>query len=293
MNLLEIRRMVESCLSTAKGQVVNDVAIMSRASGSASGLPFEEWTKNKLNECGFKTFLQEEYLLEVVRELKEKGHSNSQIERIIRDTWWGTSNYMISRNQLNHAFNQHALNQNDPPAYQQSIADIILFYGNDLVDNINDIVAINVKSHNLDRPSRDPNIISAKRIIDYMKDILETKPSIIDKVNLWFIGIYYRQSSGYASIEEIYIKDFFRLDVKKIPTINFDAAIQIQWHVKDMVELESQDKLTFIESLAEEFNKRWVEFVDRRTASIEETLNTLRTLIKKYRNKKTLFDYMV
>jgi putative N-acetylmannosamine-6-phosphate epimerase len=106
-----------------------------------------------------------------------------------------------------------------------------------------------------------------------MKDILELKPEVLDKVNLWFIGIYYRQSENHTIIEDVYIKDFFKLDVKKIPVINFDAAIQIQWHVKDMVEIEDQDKLTFIEKLADTFMEQWQGHVKGKQEKYENTRN--------------------
>jgi len=292
MNLLELRKNLEACLQNSirdpnKGRVL----ISRRATGSASGLPFESWTRDMLRSCGFLAFLQEEFLEYVVKEMKHKGYASNRIEYMItKETWWGLGNYVISSSQLDAALRGRKI-----PTYQQSMADIILFYGNDIVQDLNDVILINVKSHDIDRESRDPNIISAKRVLEFFKDLLEKSirsksPQFIDKANLWFIGIYYKRYEGYSKIVGIYVKDFFKLDVTKIPVINFDAAIQIQWHVKNMIEREDIDKLSFIESLANEYLKRWQEFVKRRTIKLEETVNELKRLVNVLRNKNILMS---
>ncbi len=284
MDLAILRKNVELCFSSAiKDSEKRKVAVSRRATGSASGLPFEPWARDILQECGFSVFLQEEFIGTVVREMRKRGYTNDKISYIIRErTWWGMKDYMVSRKQL-----EAALKNTDIPTYQQSIADIVLFYGNDIVSELNNIVIINVKSHDIDRKSRDPNIISAKRVLEFFKDLLEkavTYPEFIDKANLWFIGFYYKRYRSYSEIKEIYVKDLFKLDVTRIPVINFDAAIQIQWHVKNMIEKEDMDKLKFIESLAEEYLKRWQEFVQKRTQKLEETIQELKSLIKKVKS---------
>ncbi len=284
MDLAILRKNVELCFYSAiKDSEKRKVAVSRGATGSASGLPFEPWARDILQECGFSVFLQEEFIGTVVREMRKRGYTNDKISYIIRKrTWWGMKDYMVSRKQL-----EAALKNTDIPTYQQSIADIVLFYGNDIVGELNNIVIINVKSHDIDRKSRDPNIISAKRVLEFFKDLLEkavTYPEFVDKANLWFIGFYYKRYRSYSEIKEIYVKDLFKLDVTRIPVINFDAAIQIQWHVKNMIEKEDMDKLKFIESLAEEYLKRWQEFVQKRTQKLEETIQELKSLIKKVKS---------
>jgi len=279
----------EKCLREAvKDPKKRRVEVSQRASGSASGLPFEPWTRDILRECGYTAFLQEEFIGEIVKKLKDKGYKESKIEETIREkTWWGMKDYMISRGQLEAAFKG-----NEIPAYQQSIADIVLFYGKNLAEDLNDVIIINVKSHDIDRESRDPNIISAKRILELSKDVLEkaiTHPEFINKLNLWFVGIYYKRRRGYGEIQEVHVKDFFKLDVTKIPVINFDAAIQIQWHVKNMIEKDDIDKLTFIENLAKEYIKRWNEFSRRRTQELEKTIENIKSLIERIKSQRRLF----
>ncbi len=289
MNLSNLRKQVEACLLNAiRNPQKRRISVSRRASGSASGLPFEPWTRDVLRNCGLSAFLQEEFIEVIVREMRKRGYDNERIVEIIKEkTWWGMKNYMISKRQL-----EAALNGTDIPTYQQSIADIVLFYGNDIINDINDIVIINVKSHDIDKESRDPNIISAKRVLEFFKDLLGKSiiyPDFIEKANLWFIGFYYKRYRGYGEIKEIHVKDFLKLDVTRIPVINFDAAIQIQWHVKNMVEKENIDKLEFIKNLAEECLKRWQEFVRKRTPKLEETVRELNTLIRKLKTQKKLF----
>ena len=283
-----LRNGIETCLREAiKDAEKRRIKISRRASGSASGLPFESWTKDVLSRCGYNVFLQEEFVGEVVKRLKEQQHAVSDIEKVIREkTWWGMKDYMVGKRQL-----EEALKGSEVSPYQQSVADIVLFYGKDLAKDLNDAILINVKSHDIDKESRDPNVISAKRILEFFIDILEkatTYPEFIDKVNLWFIGIYYKKGKEYSEIREVHVKDFFKLDVTQIPEINFDAAIQIQWHIKNMVEINNIDKLTFVENLAKEYAKRWKEFSKRRTQNIEETVKRLEDLITKIRNQKRL-----
>lgn len=284
--LTTLRSEVESCFhSIIKDPKRRKIPVSRRATGSASGLPFEPWARDILQDCGFSAFLQEEFIDTLVREMRKSGYNDNKISYIIKEeTWWGMKDYMVSRKQL-----EAALKNTDIPTYQQSIADIVLFYGNDIVSDHNDIIIINVKSHDIDRESRDPNIISAKRVLEFFKDLSKKAvayPDFIDKANLWFIGFYYKRYRNYSEIKEIYVKDLFKLDVTRIPVINFDAAIQIQWHVKNMIEKEDMDKLKFIESLAEEYLKRWQEFVQKRTQKLEETIHELKLLIKKVKAKE-------
>ncbi len=141
MDLAILRKNVELCFSSAiKDSEKRKVAVSRRATGSASGLPFEPWARDILQECGFSVFLQEEFIGTVVREMRKRGYTNDKISYIIRErTWWGMKDYMVSRKQL-----EAALKNTDIPTYQQSIADIVLFYGNDIVSELNNIVIINI-----------------------------------------------------------------------------------------------------------------------------------------------------
>ena len=126
MSLEELRKKVEGCLLEAiKDPNKRKVQVSRRATGSASGLPFEPWTKNILKESGFSVFLQEEFVEYIINEMRRRKYSKEKIKTLINEkTWWGVKNYVISRSQLNAAIRGTRI-----PTYQQSMADIVLFYG--------------------------------------------------------------------------------------------------------------------------------------------------------------------
>jgi len=282
----KVKLMVKECLDRYPNKVTE---IPERRHGSAAGLPLEEWAWKALRDpnCYLKAFLQEEFVGHVVVELRNRHFSPDAIKNIIkRTTWWG--DYVVSDSQLNAALNDKKI-----PIYQQSIADIIILYGEgeDIIRNLNDVLIINVKSHDVSRPSRPPNIISALRVLEFARDLLRKSqqyPDFIEKANLIFMGIYYRTKDNYAQITEVYVKDFFKLDVKRMPPINFDAAIQIQWHVKDMIEKPDIDKLTFFEGLARKYLDEWQKFMKERTTQVEDLVNELKRLIEVYRKQHDL-----
>jgi hypothetical protein len=278
MSYEEIKSKVVECLTKYPNKIVHGVS--RRAHGSAAGIPFEEWVVNALKSCKLNAFLQEEFVEYIVEELQRLGFSLNGIKRIIFEkTWWGS--YVVSENQLKAA---------KPSAYQQSLADVIVFYGENVSKELNNILIVNVKSHDLRKDSRPPNIISALRVLEFGKDLLmkaQHYPDFIDKANIIFVGIYYSVKDNNARIDSIHVKDFFKLDVDKMPPINFDAAIQIQWHVRDMVENPAIGKLTFLEKLARKYLTEWQEFVGKRTKHAGKLISELNELIEAYRKRQT------
>ena len=90
-----------------------------------------------------------------------------------------------------------------------------------------------------------------------------------------------RDSCACILQNEIYLKDLFKLKVFKIPEINFDAAIQLQWHIKEMEENPEQTKEKFIKDLAIEVQKRWKEFSERRTREFDDLVNSILSILRK------------
>jgi hypothetical protein len=257
--------------------------ISKRVHGSAAGIPFEDWVVNALKSCKLNAFLQEEFIEYVINEMREPGFSSKDVKNIIfEETWWGS--YVVSESQL-----EAVLKGKKPPIYQQSLADVIIFYGEDISRDLNDVLIINVKSHDESKLSRPPNIISALRALEFGKDLLmkaQRYPDFIDKANIIFVGIYYSTKDNHVYVIDVHVKDFFKLDVTRMPQINFDAAIQIQWHVRDMVENPAIDKLTFLENLAKKYLIEWQRFVGQRTKDVESLINDLNKLIETYREQQ-------
>lgn len=71
-----------------------------------------------------------------------------------------------------------------------------------------------------------------------------------------------------------------------MPPINFDAANQIQWHIKDMVENPSVDKLTFFKSIAKKYLDEWQKFMSLRTSDVRNLVGELERLIERFRQNK-------
>ena len=71
------------------------------------------------------------------------------------------------------------------------------------------------------------------------------------------------------------IRELFKLKLSELQQINFDAAIQIQWHVKDMIEAE-QARTTFIAELGDTFIAQWKSHSRNKTERYTELVKTLK-----------------
>ncbi len=192
-----------------------------------------------------------------VGELTEEAYG--QIQQI---AWWGS--LLSTKSAIQEYFKTGAAGE-----WQQAGADLVLIDGGPIFDSDSDVFLLNVKSHDVSRSSRPPNIMSALRLLRFLARLLESEnaESWLEQANLLFLAIDYDgQTSRYS---ETHLKDLFRLDVPRIPQINFDAAIQIQWQVGDMKEIE-QSKAEFIDRLLSRFLREWDRHREQKTRSFEE-----------------------
>ena len=231
--------------------VSKDVFIKSlndpEAYGHSAGTPLEYWVKEQLSDKGWKVYFPNEFLSEIFDGLKEL----AAIKDFLKCVFW--EKLLITKKQFEDFEQGKPLKR-----WQQEGADLVLFYGSNLIKEPNKVILLNVKSHELSRKSRDPNIMSAQRLIEFIKSLWNKKDGekLLESVRLWFIGVNYAATEKGGKIKCIFVKDLFKLDVSKIPQINFDAAIQIQWHVENMIEKE-QTNQEFALSLSKEFIERW------------------------------------
>lgn len=168
---------------------------------------------------------------------------------IISRTWWGK--LLLQKSPKFETYKQT----------QGLGADLISHYG-DGFDDLDGVILLNVKSRNLDRKGRHPNIISAYRLLDYFSSIGNEKPAgdSLDKVQYWVMGFDHKS----GLIQNVHVKDLFKLDVSKMPAINFDAALQLQWHVSEMETLPNQTNREFVSNFTEKFNADWIEHKEHR-----------------------------
>ena len=161
---------------------------------------------------------------------------------------------------------------------QQAGADIVIFYGSDLKKDSNNLIIINGKSTNTGGvKSMAPNLISIRKILlNHVKYIFAAFPDNAKKReelfslrNYWFIAIYTGKSSDGVKVEDVHLKDLYKNNVEKI-YINFSAALQLQLHVKDMEQIQSQTSKEFIAKLAVKVNIKWQEHCKKKNKEYQE-----------------------
>ena len=274
MNIRVFREAFESVLQ----EVLKDEAktsigepVSRDAHGHEVGRPIEDWLVRILNEyeVGTRSFLSHEFIENVLKAFGFKERQN--IDKFFQRPWWAS--LLVTKMQLTSFLRGEAV-----PRWQQAGADIVVFLGDDLETEFDKVVLLNVKGHNINRKSRPPNIMSAQRLLYFFNGILQRPASDLDKCNLWFVGTNYSIEGTRAKIEELYLRDLFLLDLEFLPQINFDAAIQLQWHVHDMVE-RRQTRLDFIESLADKFISEWRNHMNRKNEKYEELVTEIKGLI--------------
>jgi len=283
MGVEEIRQNIkELCLQINEFDEKNKpiITIPGGATGSAAGLPFEDWFRGILSKNTKDGVLGK---LEFVKYIMENYLCKTNLESLLKDTWWG------KLQQFTHETIRR-VEEREEPKLQQALGDIIVKYGDDL----NDVVLINVKATEINDNGpigRPPNIVSAFRLLEFLTELFDEKINLIDKVNVWLAGFYYIPiGSGKVRIEQSHYRDMFKLDLEKAPPINFDAAIQIQWHLGDMVEREKQTLDEFAKELGEKYLNEWKSFKKRRDEKMEKIVNKLFSAIERNHAQKKLSD---
>lgn len=236
--------------------------------GHQAGIPVEDWVKERLNEAlpDIHTYSTREFFQVVFCEY------SGDIEKLLESTWWGFKGYRGARLLITKGQIESIQSGESPDEWQQSGSDLVVYLGEDS-KSLYDIVAINVKSHNTSRESRDPNIMSAQRLLYFFKDLLD-RDFDLDRVAMWFLGVEYHVDETETLVENIHIRDLFSLDLDSLPLINFDAAIQIQWHVHNMVE-KTQSKREFMGNLAGVFMEQWSKHSSGKTKRYEKIVSEI------------------
>jgi len=242
------------------------------AYGHEAGAPAEEWVRLALLENKWNVFYPNQFLDEYLKPFKK---DRAFIQTQLAKVWW--SPLIITNKQIVEFLAGKPIGR-----WQQEAADLVLFYGSEISKEPEKVILINVKSHEVNRDSRAPNIISAQRLLEFCHFLLSQSDvkSSLDKLDYWFIGVSWQNDTKGAKIQGIFLKDLFKLDTEKIPQINFDAAIQIQWHVKDMKEIE-QTKLQFIERLANSFILQWRNHSKKKSDKYEILVKEINEKVKK------------
>lgn len=254
-----------------EGENILEEPMSENAHGHEIGRPLEDWLLKILNNniTESKSYHAHSFVEEFFKKVSKE---EQDIDIFLERTWWAP--LLVTR------MHRKAFSNNQPiPRWQHAGSDLVVLNNKDFLKEYNDIVLLNVKGHNIKRKSRHPNIMSGQRLLVFFRWILTKPQSYLEKCNLWFIGLSYSIEENIAKVETIDIRDLFLLDLNSLPQINFDAAMQIQWHVHSMIE-KKQTKLEFIDSLTNSFLSEWIKTRDRKNEKFEKLAHEIKELLK-------------
>ena len=220
-------------------------------SGHAAGEPFSDLTYSVLEEMGHHVQKQHNYLNLLMEEsyVSDKTYRllKVHVQSLAEVLWKGRINKKWTHDQ------QFDYKQGD-------FADMLIL-DSDLNMNI-----IDVKTTNLSKKSQPPNIISALRLANICRSMLNHNE--FGKFTITYIGIGWVDEGEYLVCKEVNIIDLFKIQPTSL-YINFTAALQIQF------KLDSVDQ-TFYGS-----KKQWcLEYIRHFIISHEErTKNFYKTNI--------------
>lgn len=137
---------------------------------------------------------------------------------------------------------------------------------------------INVKSHDLGRESRAPNIISTNKVLEFYEWAAslpsDLKKKTLAEAEVYFLSVSWREEADGIALKGAYVRRLSRLDVSKIPQLNFDAALQIQWHVEAMVE-KDQTPMAFARELALRTQTDFARHIKQKTTKFQRFADNL------------------
>lgn len=263
----ELKKKIESELMDVVDSKPKDYlpGLNSGSFGHSSGSVFEDWMETKLKNLGYKVSSMNIFLEKLFQNL-----DNAKLIEI-QKLWW--YDIMQSDGHLREFRESGKVDKT-----QQDIADLVLSLAqNNTIEELEKIVIINVKSHNLQKKSRPPNIISAERLLKICGLMIDRGNFArnINKTELWFIGVDYIIDDDGGVPKEVNIKSLTKLDISKVPQINFDAAIQIQWHVKDMIE-NNQSGIDFIKNFLTVFLREWEKHITNKTTKYNSIVDKIK-----------------
>jgi len=277
MDPAEIRRRVEDHLSQFHGKPMGIKLGSVSDPGYSVSQKVEDWVYDQLRKVEWQvdTLHVGEFLTKVLKEKYPKGSAikpESVDQQVKAKFWWG---FLLSSRSAVLSFYETG----KAKEWQQSGADLVLVQDPNRPDWMEHVVLLNVKSHNVVKKGRAPNIMSGERLLKFFNSLLTSprRDSWISGANLWFVGIDYNTET--QTCERTHVKDLFMLDVDHIPQINFDAALQIQWHVSHMKEVR-QSKEDFMRHFVERFETDWKRHAKTKSEEFEGLIESIRRELK-------------
>lgn len=135
------------------------------------------------------------------------------------------------------------------PVNQSDTADIVLFWDSSLFDG-SSVFLIDVKSHDLGKSDRPPNIMSARKLVN-LAEICLSK-NVDPNFSIYYVDLGYRKKDAGVVVEDVRMVDMMKippLDYNgkgKPMYINWSASLQVQFRpsgVSQDFELSQKDWL--------------------------------------------------
>lgn len=226
-----------------------DKPLSGTLSGHAAGEPFDKYVETLLKAKSQNVFRQYEYL------------NNLYTANISKISFEDRANLIPYKSV------QYLLNRGKKTTIEWTKSNIFEEKQNDTADILaiesNFFQILDVKTKNLSKKAMQPNIISALKLAEACKLILEFKE---DKVfNITYIGIDWQEEGKYLVCKKAYVRELFKCPPAML-YINWSAALQIQFHVDEL----NQSYTGNINDWANDFLKHFVSKAKSRVAKMEK-----------------------
>ena len=194
-----------------------DKPISGAMAGHAAGEPFDKHVEDLLKERSDNVYRQYEYL-------------NSLYQSNL------THKTVVERHSLiNKKSVGFLLNRGKDTTKEWSSSNIFEEKQNDTADILIEedgfFQILDVKTRNLGKKAQAPNIISALKLAEVCKIMLETNE--FNAFDITYIGIEWELSGSKLVCKNAYIKELFKCPPENL-YINWSAALQIQFHVDQL-----------------------------------------------------------
>lgn len=163
---------------------------------------------------------------------------------------------------------QHLLNRGEDATAKWSTTELFEEKQNDTADIIRLMPQqvyglLDVKTFNTKKNGQPPNIISAYKLAELCKILLQENQ--FDHLDICYLSVDWIEKSGKIYTEQSHFVDLFRIDHKDL-YINWAAAMQIQFHPSKVSQYQGDvDKKLW----AQEYLKKYIKSAEKRIQDMQ------------------------
>ncbi|MBT1034941.1 HincII family type II restriction endonuclease [Canibacter sp. lx-45] len=160
---------------------------------------------------------------------------------------------------------------------QNDTAESILFSDGELKFESPEVTLIDIKSQNASKPSQPPNIISANKLSQAAKLVLESGAE--PKFDIYYLGVRFfpteRNGVKILKADEWCVVDLFKIAPTEL-YINWAAALQIQFHPFDVKQNYQRSKRDWFRDFLEHcYSKSLASRIAKQQKRLDEVLAIL------------------